>query len=199
MPIEPSEPGKNQPAGPLTSLALAEYQELRATIRQRGSLRHLLVLITFSVWTATMLWSANTFAVPIFFVLPLIVLIAGFEVTFALHIGVERIGRFIQVRYEKDASGAISWERTAMALRLPGGGLDPLFLKIFLVAVTFNLLIGTWMSSIAAAPPEAVFGRIELAIFVLAHSAAVLRWMSAARYARSQRVRELAAFEELIR
>ena len=199
MPIEPSESGRNQPAGPPTSLSLAEYQELRATIRERGSLRHLVVLITFSVWTATMLWSANTFSVPIFFVLPLIVLIAGFEVTFALHIGVERIGRFIQVRYEKDAAGAASWERTAMGLQLPSGGIDPLFLKVFLVTVTLNLLIGTWIASIAATPAEAVLERIELAIFVLAHAAAVIRWVSAARYARSQRVRELAAFEKLIR
>jgi hypothetical protein len=199
MPIQAPESGTNRPVSELTSLALAEYRELRATIRERGSLRHLTVLITFSVWTATMLWSANSFAVPIFFLLPLIVLVAGFEVTLALHVGVERIGRFIQVRYEKDVDSAVSWERTAMALRVPGGGIDPLFLKVFLVTVILNLLLGIWTGAIAVAPPESTFERIELAIFIGVHAAAVIRWMSAARYARSQRVRDLAAFEELIR
>ena len=199
MPIEPSEPASNRPVGALSSLALAEYRELRATIRERGSLRHLTVLITFSVWTATMLWAASTFSVPLFFVIPLIVLVAGFEVAFALHIGVERIGRFIQVRYEDEIGTPVSWERTAMALRVPGGGVDPLFLKVFLAAAILNLLAGIWMSPIASAPSDAAFERAELATFVGAHAGAVVRWISAARYARSQRVRELAAFEELLR
>jgi len=198
MPIQPSESANNRPAGALSSLALAEYRELRATIRERGSLRHLTIVITFSVWTATMLWAASSFSVPIFFVLPLVVLVAGFEVAFALHVGVERIGRFIQVRYEGEVGTPVSWERSAMALRVPGGGVDPLFLKVFLVAAILNLLAGNWMSPLPASS-DAAFGRAELATFVGAHAVAVVRWMSAARYARSQRVRELAAFEELLR
>ena len=199
MPIDSSEPDNNRPASALTSLALAEYRELRATIRERGSLRHVAVLITFSVWTATMLWSANTFAVPVFFILPLMVLVAGFEVAFALHVGVERIGRFLQVRYERDAGSGVSWERTAMSLRVAGGGVDPLFLKVFLAAVTLNLLVGIWISSLGTDATDAGFARVELAVLVVVHAVAVVRWIAAARYARSQRVRELAAFEELIR
>ena len=199
MPIESAESGGNQPASQLTSLALAEYRELRATIRERGSLRHLTVLITFSVWTATMMWAASTFSVPIFFVLPLIVLVAGFEVTFALHVGVERIGRFVQVRYERDLGSAVSWERTAMSLRVPGGGIDPLFLKVFVAAVILNLLVGIWIGSAGTGAGDARFVGTELVIFLVVHAAAVVRWMGAARFARSQRARELPAFEELIR
>jgi len=199
MPIEPSESGNNRPVSPLSSLALAEYRELRATIRERGSLRHLIIVITFSVWTATMLWAASTFSVPIFFILPLVVLVAGFEVAFALHVAVERIGRFIQVRYESETGAPVLWERTAMALRVPGGGIDPLFLKVFLAAAILNLLAGIWTSPVASASSDAAFERAELATFVGAHAVAVVRWISAARYARSQRVRELAAFEELLR
>jgi len=199
MPIEPSESGTNRPASPLTSLSLAEYRELRATIRERGSLRHLTIVITFSVWAVTMLWAASTFSVPIFFAFPLVVLVAGFEVAFALHVGVERIGRFIQVRYEGETGMSISWERTAMALRVPGGGVDPLFLNVFLAAAILNLLAGVWTSPVASAASDAAFERAELASLVGVHAAAVIRWISAARYARSQRVRELAAFEELLR
>ena len=199
MAIEPAESGINRPVSALSSLALAEYRELRATIRERGSLRHLTIVITFSVWTATMLWAASAFAVPIFFVLPLVVLVAGFEVAFALHVAVERIGRFIQVRYEGEVGSPVSWERTAMSLRVPGGGIDPLFLNVFLTAAILNLLAGIWMSPVESASSDASFARAELATFVGAHALAVVRWVSAARYARSQRVRELAAFEELLR
>ena len=86
-----------------------------------------------------------------------------------------------------------------MALRVPGGGVDPLFLKVFLVAVTLNLLVTIWIASGATEPPKSAFERVELAILVGAHAAAVLRWIAAGRFARSQRVRELAAFEELVR
>ena len=199
MSIQPSEPSENRPAGPLTSLALAEYRELRATIRERGSLRHLAILITFSVWTATMLWAASTFSVPLFLLLPLVVLVAGFEVGFALHVAVERIGRFIQVRYESEVGASISWERTAMTLRVPGGGVDPLFLNVFLAAAILNLLTGVWIAPITHGSSDASFQLVELAVFVAAHAAALVRWVSAARYARSQRARELRAFEEILR
>lgn len=199
MPVQPSESSENRPAGPLTSLALAEYRELRATIRERGSLRHVVILITFSVWTATMLWAASTFSIPLFLVLPLVVLMAGFEVSFALHVGVERIGRFIQVRYEREVGASVSWERTAMTLRVPGGGIDPLFLNVFLAAGILNLLTGVWISPITHGSSDAAFQQVELALFVAAHAAVIVRWFSAARYARSQRARELSAFEELLR
>jgi hypothetical protein len=199
MPIQPSEPRTNRPGSPLTSFGIAEYRELRATIRERGSLRHVAILITFSVWTATMMWAASTFSVSIFFLLPLLVLVAGFEVAFALHVGVERIGRFIQVRYEREIETEVSWERTAMALRVAGGGIDPLFLKLFVLTAVLNLLAGIWTTEITPASSAAVFERAELAVFVGAHAAAVVRWISAARYARSQRSRDLAAFEELLR
>jgi hypothetical protein len=120
-------------------------------------------------------------------------------VMFALHVAVERIGRFIQVRYEGEAGATVSWERTAMALRVPGGGVDPIFLNVFLVAAILNLLAGIWVSSTASAQSDAVFERWELSTFVGAHAVAVIRWISAARFARSQRVRELAAFEKLLR
>jgi len=52
--------------------------------------------------------------------------IGGFEAIHALHVGAERIGRYLQVYYE-DAPDAPRWETTAMAVgpALPGGGIDP--------------------------------------------------------------------------
>ncbi len=61
-------------------------------------------------------------------VFSLAVLVAGFEAIHALHVGVERIGRYVQVYYEAGSDGP-RWETTAMAVgpALPGGGIDPLF------------------------------------------------------------------------
>src|SRR5689334_22610803 len=107
------------PTGPLGH---EEYRALRATIRERGTLRHLTTVITFFVWAATMLWAALSLGAPTFVLVPLLVLAAGFEIGFSLHVGVERIGRYLQVRYERESATLVCWETTAMALRVPSGG-----------------------------------------------------------------------------
>ena len=129
----------------------------------------------------------------------LVALAAGFEISFALHVAVERIGRFIQVRYESEAGTSGSWERTAMALRVPGGGVDPLFIKLFLAAAVVNLLAGVWIAPTVGDTSATALEQVVLGIFVAAHAAVILRWLSAARYAGSQRARELTAFQELLR
>ena len=60
---------------------------------------------------------------------PLLVLAAGFEAIFALHMNVERIGRYLQVFHEQDGG----WEHVAMRFgqRFPGAGPDPLFAQLF--------------------------------------------------------------------
>ncbi len=62
----------------------------------------------------------------------LAVLAGGFEAIHALHVGVERIGRYLQVFYEGTPDGP-KWETTAMSVgpALPGGGIDPLFTVVF--------------------------------------------------------------------
>ena len=73
--------------------------------------------------------------------LPLMVLVGGFEAVHALHVGAERIGRYLQVYYEADPNGP-RWETTAMTVgpALPGGGIDPLFSVVFVGATLINLV-----------------------------------------------------------
>jgi hypothetical protein len=96
-------------------------------------------------------WSALTLVLTLFSQLPvgsllsLAVLAAGFETVHALHVGVERIGRYLQVYYEERGSTnevAPRWETTAMSVgpTLPGGGVDPLFSALFVSAITLNLI-----------------------------------------------------------
>src|SRR5262245_11891030 len=108
-------------------LRVAEYRALRDTIRQRGSLRVTLAVLTFSVWAATILTVSSLSSLPYFSLVPLVVLVAGFEAVFALHTGVERIGRYIQVHHEPASNGQARWEDAAMGFRGPGAGVHPLF------------------------------------------------------------------------
>lgn len=118
-----------------------EYAALRATIRERGSLRVAVAIFGLSVWAALTL-SNSVLEPPTWAVLPsLIVLAAAFEVVFALHIGVERVGRYLQVFYEEATDGP-GWETHIMEFgrRFPGGGSDPLFCRMFWAATAVNLL-----------------------------------------------------------
>ena len=111
------------------SLSESEFYLLRQTIANRGTTRVVLLPVTLIGWAAlacTLLFVSD---LPIASLFSLAVLVAGFEAIHALHVGVERIGRYVQVYYESSENGP-QWETTAMALgpALPGGGVDPALL-----------------------------------------------------------------------
>ena len=95
--------------------------------------------------------------------IPLSVLIAGFEAIHALNVGVERIGRYLQVYFEGSPDGPM-WETTAMSVGpgLPGGGIDPLFTVVFTAASVLNLVLtipdlGTMTEFVVVLPVHAIF------------------------------------------
>ena len=117
----------------------AEFEALRATIRERGSVRGCAVLVGLALW-AVLLVAVRASHVDGFVTLaPLLVLAAGFEVSFLIHTGVERVGRYLQVFYE-EAEGSRGWETIAMeyGTRFPGG-LDPLFARLFSLSAVIGL------------------------------------------------------------
>lgn len=182
-----------------SSLGLEEYKALRATIRERGSLRFLVASITFSVWAAATIAVAAYVIIPMFAVVPLVVLAAGFEIIFAMHVGVERIGRFVQLRYESSAAAdGPSWEHTAMRLGLPAGGAHSLFLPAFLIAATLNWLLGLLLILGAASPDEFRGFGTEIFLFGICHVVAIARWLAASRFARHQRAMDLATMSKLL-
>jgi len=122
----------------MTARELAEYTELRATIRQRGSLRIVIWLLGLTLWGAMTVATASLATLPVATLLPLLLLAAVFEAVFSLHTHVERIGRYLQVFYEDEGRG---WEHAAMGYgRQFGGGTDPLFTPFFIVATMFNFV-----------------------------------------------------------
>lgn len=115
-----------------------EFRALRATIRERGTVRMILLPVTFGLWAGTAVATTAAIQLPIATLVPLIVLGAGFESIYALHVNVERIGRYLQVFHEPDGG----WEHVAMTFgeRFPGRGPDALFSTLFLMATALNYL-----------------------------------------------------------
>jgi hypothetical protein len=170
------------------SLSEAEFANLRQTITMRGTVRILLLPVTLVGWSllAGALVLFND--LPIGALLSLAVLIGGFESIHALHVGVERIGRYIQVFYEGTSDGP-HWETTAMAVgpSLPGGGVDPLFTVVFASATIANL--------IPVLLPQPV--PLELGVVGAFHLAFVIRLARARGAAARQRALELESFRAL--
>ena len=162
-----------------------EYSALRATIRERGTARPWMALCGFVSWAALALATAALASPPVASILPLLVLAGAFECVFALHIGVERIGRYLQVFYDDQ------WERTAMEFGRPKGsvGLDPLFQVLFLVAT----LINTMPALIQGPTPQ------ELVFVGGAHALFVVRLVAARGVSSKQRGIDLRRFEEIKR
>lgn len=161
-----------------------EYAALRATIRERGTVRMALVPLIFAAWAGAAIATAAVITVAISTVVPLMVLVAGFEAIFALHVNVERIGRYLQVFHERGDG----WEDVAMRFgaRFPGSGPDPLFSRLFVLAVSINLLPAV----LGGAPPE-------LIIVAVLHLALLYRIRTAQAFAARQRAEDLARFEAI--
>ena len=163
-----------------------EYQALRATIRERGTARMVLLPIIFVGWAATAIATAAVITVAVSTLVPLLVLLAGFEAIFALHVNVERIGRYLQVFHEP----AGGWERVAMAFgqRFPGTGPDPLFSRLFVLATSVNFL------------PAALGGDVpEIVVLAVLHLLFINRVRIARAFAASQRTQDLDRFIALRR
>jgi hypothetical protein len=179
-----------------------EYIALRATIRERGTARVCIFALGITAWAAAAIAIAALASSPVATLLPLLVLAAMFEGVFALHIGVERIGRYLQVFHESTAAptepGPVGgratvdgwgWEHTAMAFGRPAGAAsaDALFTAIFFLAALFNL-----MPALILEPQ-----RVELIFVGGAHALFALRLFVARHAAARQRAIDLARFQQL--
>jgi hypothetical protein len=171
-------------------LAQQEYRSLRETIQTRGSLRITIFAATAFVWSGLSLWSWTSVAGPLVGLVPLFVLVAGFEAVLSLHTGVERIGRYVQRIYEDGGPNPPAWEHVAVAMGgkwLQPGGLDPLFSLVFLIA--------TWLNFI---PSAAGADRLQLTIVSVTHAAFILRIVLARRFAARQRAADLQSLNSVI-
>jgi len=166
----------------MTERELEEYRALRRTILERGNVRICVFVGGLTGWAIVAL--ATTFvSVPLITVIPLLLLLSTFEAVFALHVGVERVGRYLQVFY------ADRWEQAAMDFGTPMAGTktDPLFGFVFGVATICN-----FAPVLLAAPVP-----IELAVLGGAHALFLIRLIVARQAAAKQRTADLKRFQQL--
>lgn len=171
---------------------LEEYKALRTTIRDRGTARVWIFVAGIAIWGAMVLAVASLASLPVATLLPLVLLAACFEAIFALHTGVERIGRYLQVFYEDESTnGGVhrNWEHVAMRFgqAVPGRGADPLFSALFLIAAVVNFFPAVL----------ALAQSVEYMVIAPAHLAFIARVLLGRRHAAQQRATDLAAFEKL--
>jgi hypothetical protein len=172
------------------SLPDTEYAVLRQTIASRGTARMVLFPVTIIAWASLALIVLTFAEAPVASLLPLAVLAGGFEAIHALHAGVERIGRYLQVYYENLETGP-RWETIAMKVgpALPGGGIDPLFTLVFASATFVNVV-----PALALQPRPTA---IELGVIGVLHVALVIRIVRARGAAARQRAVELESFRQI--
>lgn len=163
----------------------AEFAVLRQTIATRGTVRVVLVAATLAWWAALATAQGLFSDLPLLVLIPLCVLVAGYESVWALHVGIERIGRFVQVAYES-VSGGATWETTAMNTgpALPGSGVNPLASLVFAGASLVNL-----GAAFVAEPTP-----LEVVLLFGGHAAFLLRLAQTRVVAGRQRQADLAMF-----
>lgn len=179
---------------PMNDLGTAEYMALRETIRSRGTARPFALLIGISAWAVVLAAILASLPNPMASLVPMLVLVATFEVMRSMHLGVERIGRYVQAFYEEGHGGSAptgppAWEHTAMAFgpTLPGAGGHPLFVPVLMLANLVNFL--------GVVFPGPVM--VELTSLAVPHIAFAVWMLYCDRGMRRQRAAELARFRAL--
>ena len=186
------------PSDVQAALHVEEFRALRATIRERGTLRIALAGLGLAGWAAGHLAVLMWLPTPGTMLVPLLVLAALFEAVYALHIGVERIGRYLEAVYESGQDGP-RWERTAnefgRTMTDSTGKLDALFSTVFCAAAVLNLIPVVWR--IAAAGRWTTVLTAEIVVSGGLHLAFIIRVFRARAFAARQRRLELELFERL--
>ena len=152
----------------------------------RGTVRIVLLLVTLLGWSALPWCCCSSAALPVAALFTLAVLAAGFEAIHALHVGVERIGRYLQVylRDGRPMARVGNHRHGRSARRSPAGASTRSSRCVFASAAVLNL--------IPALVPEPT--PIELECCSALHLAFLIRVVRARGAAARQRAVELETF-----
>jgi hypothetical protein len=177
----------------IDAIQLEEFRALRTAIRERTSARLLFLAIAWVGWaslaTAIMLVLP---AVPLL-VLPLVVLLAGFDVNLAMVRGAEHIAAYLRVACE-ERRAVPGWETASadLARRHPESVADPLFFWLFAAVLGANYLCVVLAVGETADPAIHVReDSLDLALVTALHVAVLVRFVLGRRGLMGGREREL--------
>ena len=177
----------------IDAIQLEEFRALRAAIRERTSARLLFLAIAWVGWaslaTAIMLVLP---AVPLL-VLPLVVLLAAFEVNLAIVRGAEHIAAYLRLAFE-ERRAVPGWETASadLARRYPKSDADPAFFWPFVAVLGANYLCVVLAVGETADPAIHVReDSLDLALVTALHAAVLVRFVLGRRWLVGGREREL--------
>jgi hypothetical protein len=175
----------------MDDLARAEFTALRTTIRTRGTVRVAIFAGGLAAWALVLVAVLVWVPAPLAATIPLLLLAATFESVRVLHLGIERIGRYLQVFYEEREGEARppAWERMAMSFgpSVPGAGGHPMFLPLFMIATLVN--------GLAVVMPGPIL--VEAITLAMPHVAFIAWMLYCDRGMRRQRESDLARYRAL--
>jgi len=194
MPTDPRATPPSAHGATPEEVGLEEFRQLRATIRERSTARVVVSIITFVSWAALALVLHHWDESMVCGLIPLVVLIVGFELMFALHVSVERIGRYVAVFYEGPPQ-APKWETAIAAFGRSAAAratqTHVLLAGEFIVATGLNLVV-----LVVAVQPDPYVSSLSIAMAVI-HGAFIARVAQARRQAARQREADTAVFRAI--
>jgi hypothetical protein len=176
----------------IDAIQLEEFRALRASVRERAIARVLLLAMTWLGWAALATAIMLVVPAPLLLTVPLVVLLAAFEVNLATVRAAERVSHYLRVVFE-ERRAVSGWETASadLASRYPGSVGDPLFLWVFVAVLCANYVCVVIAIPETADPARAREDSLDLALVTALHLALVLRFVLARRALRAGRTREL--------
>ena len=177
----------------IDAIQLEEFRALRATIRDRAIARVILLAISWVGWAAIATAIMLVLPATPLLALPLVVVLAAFEVNLGTVRATERICDYLRVVFE-ERRAVPGWETATadLAGRRPATAGDALFFWIFVAVLCANYLCVVVAVGETADPSARVReDSLDLAVATVLHGAVLLRFVLARRGLVSGRAGEL--------
>jgi hypothetical protein len=160
------------------AIQLEEFRALRAAIRERAVARVLFLALAWVGWAAVATAIMLVLPAPPLLVLPLVLLLASFEVNLGTVRRAQRIAAYVRVVFE-ERRAVPGWETASADLdrRHPGAAGDPLFFWTF-VAILFANYLCVIVAAGETTDPSTHLREdsLDLALVTALHAAILLRF-----------------------
>ena len=177
----------------IDAIQIEEFRALRATIRDRAIARVILLAISWVGWAAIATAIMLVLPATPLLALPLVLVLAAFEVNLVAVRATDRICDYLRVVFE-ERRAVPGWETASadLAGRHPAATADPLFFWIFVAVLCANYLCVVVAVGETADPSARVReDSLDLAVATVLHGAVLLRFVLARRGLVSGRAGEL--------